>query len=399
MSGAKDLFKSLGRILPEDNKSNKKKVLYLGPGSFKEGIWQNRVKYILPDLFSAIQSEADIFVLTGAVPEFAKEGIKFLSEEYGVKFREAPTRKNENFIDFWRRHGAQFGTEINADVVTNFFGSVQFPAAVVAVAKEIKATSVIRVAGDEISSRIAMGKYEANDRKHKKDLRLEAGALNQASRIIVMSPWEKKRIDQVTKLPEKSNINIRGVDLQKFHSMEINCSKPTKFLFVGRKSFEKGYDIVEKAAELIRTRLPEIEFLFAGDFEEKTIANRKYLGFVETENLPSLYKKVDVLILCSRSEGMPQVLAEAMASGKASILSKHLFEEWLQVEEVSLFCDLDPNDLAQKIEYLFKTPGLAEKLGGNASRFSKNYFVKDIWAGKYKRTLLQLDGSSKSEVE
>ncbi|GLQ05762.1 glycosyltransferase [Sneathiella chinensis] len=373
--------------------STKKTVLFLGPGSFRDGVWRNRAKYIFPDIFSSLKGHANVHILTGKVPDFAKEDIRALEHEFSVRFAEMPDREKSSFLEFWSLHAAEYGKKIGADIITNFFGSVQFPAAASAVAESIGAQSIVRVAGDEISSRIAMGVYPEGSVRHKKDLAMEAEAFQKSSRIIVMSAQEKERVDGIVSEKDKVKVIVRGVDTDSFTPEGKADRKRTTFLFVGRKSLEKGFDLLEKAAGIVYQRNKEIRFLFAGDFEPEVVENKEYIGFVKTEDLPDLYRKADALVMCSRSEGMPQVLLEAMSSALPSIMSKHLFSSWLSEEEVGVFCDLNPVNLAERIIWMHDNPEIACAMGRNAREYALAHFDREKGRQAYREfTLCQKSG-------
>lgn len=94
-----------------------------------------------------------------------------------------------------------------------------------------------------------------------------------------------------------------------------------KFIFVGR------YDKIKGIEELVQSikQLQEynFEFHFVGHIPEKLKINSKniiYHGSVsETEKLKVILRGCDVLVCPSYSEGMPNVILEAMASGLAII--------------------------------------------------------------------------------
>lgn len=377
------------RYLQSVNGKSKKNVLFVGPGGFHPGIWENRVKYILPDLFEAIKSDANIYMLTAPVPDFAKSGIRALKNRFNVSFFEVKAKSNVSHEKKWTDNGTNLAFKINADIITNIFGSVQFPDRVVKIAKKSGAQAIVRVAGDEISSRILMGKYRKNDEQHKEDLQVEKRAFLGADRIMAMSPWEKKRIENICLKPGKVGICYRGVDLNVFAGSEKRTTpKITTFLYVGRKSLEKGFQLVENAALLLQEKFPDVEFLFAGNFEIKAIGNRKYLGFIESKNLPELYRRSHVVILCSENEGMPQVVTEAMAMSKPCILSKSPFSTWIGDENVALFSDLSAEGIAKAVVKYHEDPGLARIHAVNARQFAERNFARLRGQEKYRNMLL-----------
>lgn len=93
---------------------------------------------------------------------------------------------------------------------------------------------------------------------------------------------------------------------------------------VGRLSSEKGVDVFLDACALLRDRGLAFTAVVAGDGSERIalevrcaalgLAHRiEFLG--QVSDLGSLYKSLDLLVIPSRSEGLPNVLLEALAAG------------------------------------------------------------------------------------
>lgn len=100
----------------------------------------------------------------------------------------------------------------------------------------------------------------------------------------------------------------------------ISVVKPVKFVFVGRNEVRKGVNELNIAIKkLINTIGFEIHFV--GPVPEKeriSGSNIIYYGELSTKkDIIEVLDKVDVLICPSHSEGMPNVILEAMARGLA----------------------------------------------------------------------------------
>lgn len=124
-----------------------------------------------------------------------------------------------------------------------------------------------------------------------------------------------------------SELLFNGVDHEIFHRGE--CAPPLphavtgavansdspRLLFVGRYVGKKGLSVIR---ELARSR-PELSFLLAGSGPirpaEWRLPNVHDLGPQSAEELASLYRWADALILPSVGEGYPLVIQEAMACG------------------------------------------------------------------------------------
>ncbi len=106
-------------------------------------------------------------------------------------------------------------------------------------------------------------------------------------------------------------------------SIITNEIKPTdekiKFLFLGRYERRKGIEELNQA--LLNLKNQNFEFHFIGPIpEEKKLQNNNVIYHNEIRDKPllnSLIKTCDVLVCPSWSEGMPNVILEAMANGLA----------------------------------------------------------------------------------
>jgi glycosyltransferase involved in cell wall biosynthesis len=93
--------------------------------------------------------------------------------------------------------------------------------------------------------------------------------------------------------------------------------------YVGRLSFEKGPDIFIEALSRLTDRVGSIRTLVAGAgpldgqvqrlVDERGVKRVEFLGWVDDPG--PVLATVDVLVLPSRAEAVPLVLAEALAAG------------------------------------------------------------------------------------
>jgi glycosyltransferase involved in cell wall biosynthesis len=100
--------------------------------------------------------------------------------------------------------------------------------------------------------------------------------------------------------------------------------------FAGRFVEEKGFDYLLQAVPLVRKRLPDAHFLFAGDtdvayetffaqwrplFEEQS-AHLTHLGLLrDAQQMANFYAMADVFVLPSRTDCFAIVQIEALLSG------------------------------------------------------------------------------------
>lgn len=157
-------------------------------------------------------------------------------------------------------------------------------------------------------------------------------------------------------------------------------------LFAGRLVPEKGADIlVEAAARLAHHFLIPVRVIIAGEGPLRVELEGRsrslplpvrvtFLG--NREDLPQLLGLADLVVLPSRWEGLPMVLLEAMAAGKAILATpvggipeaiQHKVSGWLVPAE-------DPTALADGLAYLLPQKALRARLGKKACQeFEEKY--------------------------
>jgi glycosyltransferase involved in cell wall biosynthesis len=159
--------------------------------------------------------------------------------------------------------------------------------------------------------------------------------LNQADLILTYTDQERQGLKD---LGVRSNIAVvkNGIDMQRFSpngsgSKRIDNDTPA-ILFVGRLvSGKRPIDTVRILAG-IRERGIAARLYIAGEgpLESKlrTVASElgveeavTFLGRIPYEEMPSLYRSADLLVLTSRNEGLPRTILEAMASGTPVVSS------------------------------------------------------------------------------
>ena len=94
-----------------------------------------------------------------------------------------------------------------------------------------------------------------------------------------------------------------------------------KFVFVGRYEHRKGIEVLNKVLRSLKDY--PFEFTFVGPIpEQKQLLSPgvKYVGSIREEaDLKKVLKQSDILVCPSFSEGMPNVILEAMACGLAIV--------------------------------------------------------------------------------
>ena len=157
--------------------------------------------------------------------------------------------------------------------------------------------------------------------------------------------------------------------------------------FIGRLSEEKGImNFLESLKILIETQNLEMKFLVGGDGPlkqkvEDFIKDNNYsdkidfLGWIQQEKIPSLLTKINLLVIPSYSEGLPNIMLESMACGTPVLTNSVGSIPDYIIHQFNGFIleDNSPNTLAKSIIKFNNYPNLDE-IAFNAQKTIENDF-------------------------
>ena len=180
---------------------------------------------------------------------------------------------------------------------------------------------------------------------------------------------------------------------KKAHSLVIGT--------VARLSEQKGIKYLLHAAKRVINKFPDITFIIAGNGSQREklgdlsielgISDKvKFPGF--RNDIPELLFVIDIFVLPSLWEGMPNVLLEAMAAGKPVIAtdtggSKDIIDSSINGILV------EPGNseaLAEAILKLLEDPAQRQRLGESAKQTVKERFPIDKMISKTEQVYAQL---------
>ena len=157
---------------------------------------------------------------------------------------------------------------------------------------------------------------------------------------------------------------------------------------LGRLHPQKGFSDLLAALAQVRQRIPSVQLFLAGDGEsrESLEAQARSLGLCEAvtfagtrANVPEILAALDVLVLPSLWEGMPNAVLEAMAAGLPVVATAVGGTPEAVVDGVTglLVPPQDPGALACAIERLLRDPDLRRTMGQAGRRRVEQHF--DVW--------------------
>ncbi len=161
----------------------------------------------------------------------------------------------------------------------------------------------------------------------------------------------------------------------------------------------KGIDLLVRAAAKLVGTFPNLRFRVAGDGHQRPELEQliRHCGLVgkfelcgQVDDVPSFLGAVDVAVLCSHAEGMPNAVLEYMAAGRAIIATN-----------VGAVSDLIENGvhglvtpagdevaLAGAIAQLLRAPKLALALGDTARRRAGDHYSREAMIRRFERFYL-----------
>jgi len=204
--------------------------------------------------------------------------------------------------------------------------------------------------------------------------------LKSASKIIVLSKGYGQFFKKRYKLKIEPIVVPNGVG-RTFFLNKKEKHKDIHLLYVGRLSKEKNITILIEAISLMKYKDIQLNIVGEGEkrkdienlIKEKKLKNVILYGRKEGKELLNFYKKADIFLLASESEGFPLVLLEAMAT-KTPIIASDVKGNHEVVKNVGILVNPPtPKDFAEAIEKLIKNSKLRKKLARNGLKEVKKY--------------------------
>jgi glycosyltransferase involved in cell wall biosynthesis len=185
------------------------------------------------------------------------------------------------------------------------------------------------------------------------------------------------------------------IDFKKFNIMKEYNKRDYMVGYVGRLSREKGVLNLVKSIKIILKQKDDLKFLIIGDGELRSVIekylkdndlnrNVKIIKWVPHGELPSYFNELKLLVIPSYTEGLPNVMLEAMACGTPVLANNVGSIPDVVVDGKTGFImkNNSARYVANDIEKILNSPKLNE-ISHHAYNLVKNQFSKDKTSKKW----------------
>lgn len=215
-------------------------------------------------------------------------------------------------------------------------------------------------------------------------------ALPQLDKLIFLNPDDPKDLLEKYAIKVKKIEVLGGIGLNLDHyKYSENFNSNTSFIFIARLLAEKGIHDYIKAAKIVKSQYPHINFTVLGAIDKEALGSLKeeeleslvrtniieYPGHVS--NVSEWIEKSSVFVLPSYyREGVPRSTQEAMAIGRAIITTDVPGCRETVIDGVNGFLvpKWNPEALAEKMIYFIEHPEQIRLMGAESYKLAVNKF-------------------------
>jgi len=223
-----------------------------------------------------------------------------------------------------------------------------------------------------------------------------------ADRIIMYS---ERLVEEHNLQKYRNKISIAHkhfLDLDKFKTKKRFDERDNLVGYIGALSNAKGIPNLLEAISKVLRRGNRISFLIGGDGElrgkVKEYSNRenlngkvKFVGWIPHDELPKYLNNLKLLILPSYTEGLPNIILEAMACGTPVLATGvGAIPDVIKDNETGFIMeDNSPECIARNVVRALNHPNLG-KIAGNAHALVEQEYTYEVAVKEYRNILASL---------
>jgi len=172
--------------------------------------------------------------------------------------------------------------------------------------------------------------------------------------------------------------------------------------YIGRLSEEKGISSFIKSIPIAMKNIRDIEFLIVGDGDfnneiknfilTNNLSDRvKFIGWISHESIPEYLNELKLLIIPSYTEGLPNILLEAMACGTPVLATPvGAIPDIIRDEETGfILSENNPDTIAENIKNILNNPNLF-RIVDTAKNFVEKNYTFSISVEKYEKIIQEV---------
>lgn len=206
------------------------------------------------------------------------------------------------------------------------------------------------------------------------------------SHVIVQNPDDKGMVNSIVEVPI-TLIRGSGVNLSQYNYIEEN-NETIKVSMACRLLKDKGVFEYIEASKVLKNKYAHVEFELYGDIDTHNPAS---LTFVDIENIKKedfvkvygfsndiakVFSNSNIVVLPSYREGLPKVLIEAAACGRAVVTTDVPgCRDAIEINSTGVLCEVkNPKSLAEQIEKLILDEELRTNMGKAGRELAEKEF-------------------------
>lgn len=229
---------------------------------------------------------------------------------------------------------------------------------------------------------------------------LDLLALRQFPRIVAVADNVYRELTRAGARPERTTVVSNGIDVSRF--MNVRATLRDEFQtgdrplvgFVGRLSQEKAPEQLLRTAPAVLQACPDAMFFFVGEGRElqsltelaKSLRVEHNVVFTgKRDDMPNVYASLDVMVLPSKTEGLPMTVLEAQAAGRVVVASNVGAVPKAVKHEVTgiLVAPGDTPGLQRALIKLLQDPGLRRQMGERGRQHVQEHYSDVAMARTY----------------